>query len=127
MSSCSRSRQASTLAGATTITVHDRCPLRVGDAVGYALVLDALHHAGPSVSSRVSPAACLQLAMPNADLLGAAPIVNSVAAWAAGPLDPARWVSTEPALPEHARPYSEPSGRLGSPGVRHASDPEGVR
>ncbi|HEY3691301.1 MAG TPA: hypothetical protein VGL46_13495 [Pseudonocardiaceae bacterium] len=60
-------------------------------------------------------------------LLGAAPIVNSVAAVAAGLLDPARWVNTGPALPEYARPYGEPSGRLGSPGVRHVSDPEGVR
>jgi hypothetical protein len=126
--------QASTLAGATTVMVQDRCPLRVVDhvtmffdAVGCALVLDSRHHAGPAASSRMSPAAGLQLAMPNVDLLGAAPIINSVAAVAAGLLDPARWVNTGPALPEYARPYGEPSGRLGSPGVRPVSDPEGVR
>jgi hypothetical protein len=37
------------------------------DAVGWALALDALTHAGPAVPARVSPAVCLQPFMPGVD------------------------------------------------------------
>lgn len=71
--------RASGLAGARNIAVQSVCPGRpvehvvmTGDAVAYALVLDALGHPGPATASRVPFPTCLQLTMPGADLVGAA-------------------------------------------------------
>lgn len=70
--------QASTLPGARNIAVQSICPGRPaehvvmsGDAVAYALVLDALRNPGPAAAGRVPFLTCLQLLMPGADLVGA--------------------------------------------------------
>jgi triacylglycerol lipase len=66
--------QASYLDGAANIMLQTVCPSHVADhgsqlsdAVGYALVMDALTHDGPANPARVNPAVCLQSSMPGVD------------------------------------------------------------
>lgn len=66
--------QASTLRGRPPILVQDVCPGRpvehatlIYDAATFALVLDALGHAGPADPARFDPAVCAQTMMPGAD------------------------------------------------------------
>jgi triacylglycerol lipase len=95
---------AARLDGAANVVLQDVCALRpidhyllIGDAVTFALVLDALTHAGPVDPSRVDPATCLQTLVPGADLVQTvtAPvaIANTIARVAAAPD-----VDREPAL-----------------------------
>jgi len=67
----------SMLKGASNIQIQSLCPGRpvehlgisTGDAVGYALALDALTHPGPANPSRFNVATCLQPLMPGAEPL----------------------------------------------------------
>jgi triacylglycerol lipase len=66
--------QASTLRGKPPILVQDVCPGRpvehtfvLYEAVTFALVLDALGHAGPADPARVDPLVCAERTMPGAD------------------------------------------------------------
>lgn len=75
---------ANRLPGAANVQVQDVCPLRtvdhglmLGDAAPYRIVLDALTHSGPAVASRVSPSACMETTVPNADLVAAAPFLHT--------------------------------------------------
>lgn len=69
--------QSSYLPGAVNVATQDVCPLNVSehlllgtvDAVGYALVVDALVHDGPADPSRLSPTVCTQLFLPGVDPL----------------------------------------------------------
>lgn len=62
------------------ISVQDVCPaattdhvaLGSTDPIGWALVLDALDHPGPSVAARVGTAPCTQATLPHVDAAGAA-------------------------------------------------------
>ncbi|GAA3993266.1 hypothetical protein GCM10022247_10750 [Allokutzneria multivorans] len=70
---------ASLLPEATNITTQVFCPLRhtghltlLADAVGYALTVDALEHAGAADPRRVSGSLCGQRALPGADLVAMA-------------------------------------------------------
>lgn len=101
---------AGTLKRGSTILLQDVCPARLSDhgflladAVGHALVRDALRHDGPARAGRVDRAACPRLALPGTDPAGAAGFVNTGAALALGLLNAATWVRTEPALPRYAR------------------------
>ncbi len=62
------------LPGARNVFVQDVCPGRpvdhfamAFDAVGYAMVVDALTHPGPTDTSRVSPSTCTRLYGPGMD------------------------------------------------------------
>jgi len=97
--------QAARLDGASNVVIQDLCAARpidhyllVGDAVAFALALDALTHPGPTDPSRFVPATCLQTIIPGADLANAAvtapvAIVNAIVRAAAAPD-----VDREPAL-----------------------------
>ena len=65
---------AARLDGATNIVIQDLCPGRtvdhfaiVGDAVGYAIALDALLNAGTADAARVDRASCAQTFPPGAE------------------------------------------------------------
>jgi triacylglycerol lipase len=96
--------RAALLDGASNIVIQRLCPARpvdhyllVGDAVAYALVLDALTHPGPADPSRFHAATCLQTIIPGADPVAAAKaplsVVDDIARLAA-----ALAVTAEPAL-----------------------------
>lgn len=106
---------ASTLPGASNITLQTICPLgatehgtMVSDAVVYALVLDALSNAGGAVASRVSPLTCMQVSLPGTDPTGAVGFLNTVAAFGLGLTDVTQFVTSEPPLPAYAAPYANP-------------------
>jgi hypothetical protein len=99
----------------TNVATQDVCPLDVDehltigtiDPVAYALVMDALNHAGPAVPSRISRAVCLQLYQPGVNPLN---VQNYLQMLAAAPgllavdlpgfnLVGAPEVKAEPALP----------------------------
>jgi pimeloyl-ACP methyl ester carboxylesterase len=70
--------QAGLLAGASNVVLQDVCAARpvdhfllIGDAVAYALALDALTHPGPADPARVSRTTCLQTIIPGSDLASA--------------------------------------------------------
>jgi pimeloyl-ACP methyl ester carboxylesterase len=76
--------------GASNILIQDLCALRPvdhslisGDAVSYALALDAFSNPGPADPARFDPAACMQAATPAAD--GAAGITAVTNELLAGP------------------------------------------
>ena len=96
-------------ANVANIAVQSVCPGRyvnhggmLADAAVFALVRDALDHAGPAQASRVPPLVCAQLFMPGVSA-GAAPTgnagvyFNAASAFAAHPA-----VRTEPALAPYA-------------------------
>lgn len=64
----------------SNVLVQDICPLHVADhfamgsfdPIGFALVNDALTHAGPASAARISRSVCLQLTYPAVDPLGLA-------------------------------------------------------
>lgn len=67
---------ASTLDGGANMSVQARCPGRVVthlgmvvDNVAYAMVKDALTNAGPASLNRVAATSCLQVYLPNIDLV----------------------------------------------------------
>ncbi|HYF72828.1 MAG TPA: lipase, partial [Nocardioides sp.] len=101
---------ASTLPGATNILLQDVCAqdpsehgLILGDPVAYALALDAITHAGPSVVDRLPAGTCEQTFIPNGDLAGSPVFLQAVGRFATGLLDPTRWVDREPPVPAYAR------------------------
>lgn len=70
---------AALLQGAANVVVQDLCPNRavdhfaiVGDAVAYALAVDALNHPGPADPARFDPATCRQTTIPGGDAGGTA-------------------------------------------------------
>ena len=78
--------QAARLEGASNIVIQHLCAARpidhyllVGDAVTFALALDALNHPGPADPSRFDPITCLQTIIPGADLAKAAAAPVSIA------------------------------------------------
>jgi triacylglycerol lipase len=106
---------ASTLPGASNISLQQICPLRttehgliLADAVGYALVLDALRHDGGAVASRIPRTMCLQQTLPGADMTAASQFVPTIVALALGLTDVSMFVASEPPLPSYAAPYGNP-------------------
>jgi pimeloyl-ACP methyl ester carboxylesterase len=104
---------ASTLPGASNIQLQNICPLRttehglmLADAVGYALVLDALRHSGGAVASRIPRLLCLQQTLPGADMTGAARFLPTITALALGLTDVRMFIPSEPPLPAYAAPYA---------------------
>lgn len=93
----------SVLAGASNILVQDACPARpvshlgqLTDAAVFALVLDALSHAGPAALSRFDPATCQTLFAPGMEPAGVL-LANTV-----NYFDAAGGVFTTGAAPEPA-------------------------
>ena len=99
--------QTSPLAGASNILIQDVCPLRPvdhgnmsGDAVTYAIALDALTHPGPADPARIPASTCSQSSMPGARYEnGLQPVIDEIAS--GGP----EWeyVTEEPPLKPYAR------------------------
>ena len=97
----------SALAGASNILIQDVCPGRPvdhlfisGDAVAYALALDAFTHPGPADPARFDPTTCQQIGMPGNDpSAGWDPVMDELTS--GGPTF--RWVPAEPALKSYAR------------------------
>ncbi len=96
---------AARLEGAANIVIQDVCALRpidhyllTGDAVTYALVLDALTHPGPADRSRFDPTTCLQTVLPGADLAQTAVTAPVAIASAISSIATAPEVDREPAL-----------------------------
>jgi hypothetical protein len=92
------------------IPVQRICPIHVADhltmgtvdPIGYALVTDAMRHAGPASAARISRSVCFQLLMPGVDPVAFPTNFASVAATAAQQLVLYPHVATEPPL----RPYA---------------------
>lgn len=98
----------------TNVATQNICPLDLDehlligtiDPVTYALVMDALTHAGPAKPSRISMAVCLQLYQPGVNPLTVAPylqMLSAVPGLASVPLPDANLVgapqvASEPAL-----------------------------
>ena len=96
---------AARLESAANIVIQDVCALRpidhyllTGDAVTYALVLDALTHPGPAERSRFDPGTCLQTVLPGADLAQTAVTAPVAVANAVTSIATAPEVDREPAL-----------------------------
>lgn len=75
--------EASRLRGASNVALQDICPGRpvehfsiLGDAVAYALVVDALRHRGPADPSRIPASVCAELFMPGLDATAASSAVG---------------------------------------------------
>lgn len=72
----------------TNVATQDICPLDVDehltvgtiDPVTYALVMDALTHAGPALPSRINRSVCLRLYQPGVDPLDAGTYLQTLAA-----------------------------------------------
>lgn len=109
---------ASTLPGASNVSIQDVCGVRpiehggiVADSVAYALVKDALDHDGPVRRSRVSLTgaltACATVNQPGTDPTGYALWVPTVVALADGlALGGQPDATQEPALPAYAARYA---------------------
>ncbi|WP_370937375.1 esterase/lipase family protein [Amycolatopsis sp. cg13] len=104
---------ASHLSGAANIPVQAICPGRladhlslVPDAVGYALVLDALTHPGAADPARIGGrfGLCTSLFMPDVDVLTAPSALASIVGLAEV-FTVAPKVNAEPPLPAYAAPY----------------------
>jgi len=96
--------------GASNVAVQDICPGRyvghvqsASDAVYYAVVMDALTHAGPADPSRVDRAFCLQTVMPYVDPATAAVRTALIYATAGIVQSEHRKTSHEPPLKAYAR------------------------
>jgi pimeloyl-ACP methyl ester carboxylesterase len=97
--------QAARLEGAANIVIQDLCPARPvdhyllpGDAVSFALALDALTHAGPADPARFDPATCLQTIIPGADVPATALTAPGAVGGVAARLATAPDVDREPQL-----------------------------
>lgn len=109
--------RASTLNGGRTIMIQDVCPLAVSehglllvDAAAHTLVLDAINHDGPADPERIGAQACLSLAMPGVNPLGALDFARTLVNLTLGLINTAEWVSTEPGLPAYAVPRPQTDG-----------------
>jgi triacylglycerol lipase len=95
------------LAGASNVLIQDVCPGRPidhllisGDAVTYALALDAFTHPGPADVGRFDPTTCQQIAMPGADYNGGGgPVMDEITS----DRPTFTWLPAEPALKPYAR------------------------
>ncbi|GAB3378628.1 esterase/lipase family protein [Amycolatopsis echigonensis] len=94
--------------GATDIFVQDVCPDRLvghlgmlSDAVAYALVADALTHAGPAMPARVAASTCFATDLPGLDQAGRARLLNTAVA-AAGAFYSLPCTPSEPPLRDYA-------------------------
>ncbi|MCW2867489.1 MAG: lipase [Marmoricola sp.] len=93
------------------ISVQSICPVHVSehlsmgtsDPVGYALVIDALTHAGPASAARISRTVCLRDVFPGIDRATYPAHMAQVTATAGQQLLTAPKVPAEPALPAYAR------------------------
>jgi pimeloyl-ACP methyl ester carboxylesterase len=101
---------ASTVQRGSTTMLQDVCPARVtdhgfllADAVGYALVLDALRHKGPAQPDRIDRRVCSRLVLPGVDPLKARGFANTAVSLFLGLLNAAVWVDAEPPVPRYAR------------------------
>jgi triacylglycerol lipase len=101
---------AITVQRGATILLQDVCRGRIvdhgfllADAVGWALVLDALRHHGPARNDRIDRRACNRLVLPGVDPMGARGFVNTAISLTLGLLNAAVWVDAEPAVPLYAR------------------------
>jgi triacylglycerol lipase len=97
--------EAALLDGAQNIVIQEICPGRpvdhyaiAGDAVAYAVALDALRHPGPADRSRIDPAVCTQTAMPDGDPVATAVIAPQSIANAALAVASDETVGAEPPL-----------------------------
>jgi pimeloyl-ACP methyl ester carboxylesterase len=100
----------SRLPGARDILLQNVCRndpvehnLILGDPLAYALAIDAITHAGPADPARIPASTCQQLLIPHGDPVGATAGLGSILRFFTGILDPRRFVSAEPPLPEYAR------------------------
>jgi pimeloyl-ACP methyl ester carboxylesterase len=107
---------ASTLPGAANIGLQTLCPGRIvdhatmlADAVGYALVLDALTHPGPAVPGRIAnrPSSCRNLFMPYINPLKAVRVISTIEAFFLHVLVTEPKLTDEPALPAYAAAYGD--------------------
>ena len=101
---------ASRRAGVTTVHVQRICPGRVvehagllGDAVGFAIAMDALDHPGPADQARVDRLVCLTGLLPGIDRAAYAVAVPVFVANFAATALTARLYPAEPALRGYAR------------------------
>jgi triacylglycerol lipase len=99
----------STLRGGRTVMVQDVCPGRVvdhglllADAVGYALVVDALRRPGPARPARVPRSVCSSVTMPGTDPVGSAAFAETIVALSVGLLDVRGYTRAEVPLPAYA-------------------------
>ena len=94
------------------VLVQSICPLHVSDhlsmgtsdPVGYALVIDALTHAGPASAARISRTVCLQTVFPGIDEAAFPADFARVVATAGQQVLTAPHVAAEPPLAAYARP-----------------------
>ena len=93
------------------VSVQSICPVHVSehlsmgtsDPVGYALVIDALTHAGPASAARISRTVCLRDVFPGINRVTYPAHMARVIATAGEQLALARRVPAEPPLPAYAR------------------------
>jgi triacylglycerol lipase len=113
--------QAAQLAGARNVLIQDLCPARpvdhfliVGDAVTFAVAVDALTHPGPADPARLDKTTCLQTIMPGADLATFAATAPIAVTNAITRMEAAPKVDREPALrcPFDARDCPAPKVHL---------------
>jgi triacylglycerol esterase/lipase EstA (alpha/beta hydrolase family) len=78
---------ATVLSGATNLMFQDLCPGRLvghatalADAAGYALVMDALTHAGPADLTRTGTSSCGSVTLPGANLLDMTRLIGIIPA-----------------------------------------------
>jgi pimeloyl-ACP methyl ester carboxylesterase len=101
---------AGRLDGARSILVQDVCPAQlvehgtmITDPAVYAMVIDALKHAGPASPSRVRKTVCGNGFLPHLDPSGAPGATRTITELGVGLMNPANWVDAEPRLPAYAR------------------------
>lgn len=95
----------------SNIEVQSICPAHVADhltmgtfdPVAYALVLDALNHAGPAKASRIASSVCTEASMPGVTLADVAQHFPTVVATAGEQVALYPHTSAEPALKAYAR------------------------
>ncbi|GGF45672.1 lipase [Marmoricola endophyticus] len=85
------------------VHVADHLTMGTSDAVGYALVQDALGHAGPAQASRVPRSVCAQPFLPGVTAVSFARNFPRVAGLAVDQVLTAKHVPAEPELPAYAR------------------------
>jgi triacylglycerol lipase len=99
--------RTSMVAGASNVLIQDLCPGRpidhvliTGDAVTYALALDAFTHPGPADVARFDPATCNQAGIPGAEYNnGFAPVADEITKGR----PTFTWLTAEPPLKPYAR------------------------
>lgn len=108
----------SALPGARNVMVQDVCPARVvdhglllADAIGYALVIDALRHRGPASPARVPRSTCASVTMPGVDPIGSARFARTLVELSLGLLDLRRYTRSEVPLPAYAARWASAQAR----------------